>query len=203
MGSITAIALLSNVVFSSLPEWDREQGLESPPTLPLRLQRAPDGFGFGIYSGSPVGLAGLALSYKRKLFLTQMVFGGDVSIDNYRLSLDHLYQFYGHHPAVGGDSITIGEMSGSGPRFPVSAGIGVYGQLNQVTPSVFNNDRLQNNFGFRFPLNMVVHSKQVAIDASVDLAPTLQILPSISIGFQAGVGMRFYFFSKEAGTSGQ
>ena len=196
MGIFATIALISQFSFATLPEWDREQGLESPPTLPLRLQRAPDGFGFGIYSGSPVGLAGLSLSFKRKKHLSQMFLGGDYSISNYRLSFDHLYQFYGHYPTVGGDTLTIGEPSTTGPRFPLSAGVGLYAQFNQVTSSVFNNDRLQNLIGLRFPLNMVFHSDKVAIDASVDLAPTLQILPSPSIGFQAGVGVRFYFFSR-------
>ena len=196
MGSIATIILTLSTAFANLPEWDREQGLESPPTLPIRLQRAPDGFGFGLYSGSPVGLAGLALSFRHRNLTTQVTFGGDLAQSNYCASLDQLYQFYGHLPAAGADSLSIGEKSGTGPRFPMSIGLGVYTQINQLSISVFNNDRLQNYAGIRVPLNMVVHSEKVAIDASIDLAPTLQFLPSLALGFQAGVGVRFYFFSK-------
>ena len=54
------------------------------------------GLGLAFY-WDPVGLVGVALSYRQK-HLTQMTFGGDFSINNTRVSLDHIYEIYGHHP---------------------------------------------------------------------------------------------------------
>ena len=197
MESITAIMFCAPLQLTSLPEWDREQGLESPPTLPLRLQRAPDGFGFGFYTGSHIGLGGVALSYRNKKHISQMAFGGEFSISNYRFSMDQLYEFYGHRPDSRANTLGIGEASGTGPRFPVSAGVGLYLQTNEVSPAVFNKDRLQDNFGLRFPISMSFVSNDLAIDASVDLSPTLQVLPTLGLGFHAGLGVRFYFFSRD------
>lgn len=175
---VTASTIVSLALAQQQPEWDREIGHEKGSPLPPSLQKPPQGFGLGFHIGVPTGLD---FSYKTGRSVQQAALGWNVSLSSLRLSADQLWSFYQHEPE-------------EGLHFPVYVGVGGFAYINEQSQGIFGGDTYRDIYGIRIPVSMAVNHDDVAIDAYIELVPSISIFPSTSVDLIGGLGCRAYFF---------
>ena len=154
---------------------------QQPQVLPERLKRPPTGLGIGIFSGTPSGVVGLDVSYRKDKLVSQLSVGGNFDDRNIRFRLDQLWQT---HVFPSTDMVT----------FPIFFGVGGWLQYNQKGTGIFGNDSFYSRVGLRLPMVMMMHHEELAIDVYGELAPAINFISGFSVSIQGGIGSRFYFF---------
>ena len=139
------------------------------------------GFGMGIILGEPTGLSAKYWTSNKNAFDfgLGLAVGGDriSNHDNYYYGSDrvHFHVDYLWH--------SFNAIS-STERFPLYYGIGAR----------FNSgDGYDGSFGIRGVFGIAWFPHSTPIDVFVELVPVFQLTPSAGLGFDAGLGIRYFF----------
>ena len=168
--------LMLTLAAAQQPDWNREIGERDVPDY---LDGSPLGWGAGIYAGSNgIGLAG---SYSMPQSITQAVVVWSMP-ETLRLTVDQHVQVY---------SVRRTEYL----TFPITLGLGVYGHFNEVEEKHLQGDSIQNRYGIRAPIMMLMNNENLACDVYGELVPSWQAYPVHQQQFHidGGIGARIYF----------
>ena len=138
------------------------------------------GFGLGIMLGEPTGLSGKLWLSGDKALGMGLAWGG-VGVPGGYL---HLHGDYLFHKM---DLISV-----SKGKLPLYFGPGVRMRIWDD-----NNDRENDNdgldLGIRFPVGLAYLFDGAPIDVFLEVAPTLDLIPSSSLDVDGGIGVRYWF----------
>jgi hypothetical protein len=142
---------------------------EEPPEIQVDLADGPKGFGVGIALGEPSGLS-LALRPDRMRAI-QAHASWSLLEDRFRFGADYLQHLGVFKPA-----------ETPGVHFPVYVGLGL---------TVGVDDHVW--IGPRVPIGIAVLPTEVPIDAFLEIAPTLWVLPEVRPDLEGSIGARVFF----------
>jgi len=152
--------------------------LVQPLSFPKSLQHAPEGYGFGIYMGTPTGLGALNLSQREKDITRQIYLGWNLADEQMRLVLDQVWEM---------GKVTLDD----GTQFPFYVGGRSWLRLNDMN-DVLGFTNFSNAFGVGAPIGAIYQHEDTAIEIYVECAPVFQIAPKSEFGVQMGLGIRLY-----------
>ncbi len=143
----------------------------------INYAQAKDGLGLGIIIGEPTGLSLKTWLSGNKAFAAGVAWS---------FSSDATFHFHADYLIHRFDLIHTPELQGS---MPVYYGIGARFKLKDDNKRRDNDDKL----GIRFPLGLSYLPPQTPLDVFLEIVPILDIVPDTSVGFNAAIGIRYYF----------
>lgn len=149
-----------------------------PLSMPKSLKRGPTGFGVGIYMGAPTGLGALNIAHRNKKITRQIYINWNLDAEQLRGVVDQVWEIH---------NVKLED----GTQFPIYAGGRTWFRLNDLN-NTLGFTGFSNSIGVGIPLGALYQHEEVAIEGYIEGAPVLQIAPKIEMGFQVGVGVRFF-----------
>ena len=149
-----------------------------PLSMPKSLKRAPEGFGIGIYMGAPTGLGALNIAHREKDITRQIYLSWNFDDEQLRGVVDQLWEIH---------NVKLDD----GTQFPIYAGGRTWFRLNDLNTTL-GFTGFSNSIGVGIPVGALYQHAEVAIEGYVEGAPVFQIAPTMEMGFQVGVGIRFF-----------
>ena len=149
-----------------------------PLSMPKSLERSPSGLGIGIYMGAPTGLGAVNVAHRDQKITRQMYLNWNLDDEQLRGVVDQLWEI---HKVILED----------GTHFPVYIGGRTWFRLNDLNTTL-GFTGFSNSIGVGVPFGALYQHESVAIEGYIEGAPVLQISPTIEMGFQIGVGFRFF-----------
>jgi hypothetical protein len=143
----------------------------------IHSAEAKDGLGLGIIIGEPTGLS------LKKWLSVNRAFAAGVA---WSFSSDATFHFHADYLIHRFDLIRTPELEG---RLPLYYGIGARFRLKDDNKRRDNDDKL----GIRFPLGITYLPLRAPLDVFLEIVPILDIVPDTSVGFNAAIGVRYYF----------
>ena len=147
-------------------------------SLPKSLQHGPNGFGVGIYMGSPTGLGAINLAHRNKKITRQIYVNWDLQKEQIRGVLDQVWEVYK-------------SKIDDGTQFPVYVGGRGWFRLNDSNVTL-GFTGFSNSIGVGIPMGALYQHEEIGVEGYVECAPVLQIAPSFEVGMQVGIGVRFF-----------
>lgn len=141
-------------------------------------------FGLGIQLGAPTALTGKVYLGGRR---NAIDFALGTYYDDYGYYYDGFYGHVNHH-------WHLTELaSGGGVAIPFRIGVG--GFLGTFGYGWYDRryDRSDLVVGARVPFGLDFDLERAPVQFYVELAPEITILPPLRIGWDAGIGVRYYF----------
>ena len=145
------------------------------------IEGYPKGLGLGVALGDP---AGIAISHRPGDWtLLQGTVGWSLTKGRLHVSGDYVRNLMLLEAA---DTPSL--------RFPVYVGVG--GRLLLADQSAADREDAKadrrSNVGVRFPVGIGLLPDTHAIDAFLEVAPVLRLLPDVGVGWDAAIGFRVY-----------
>ena len=152
--------------------------LVQPLSLPQSLQHVPEGYGVGIYMGTPTGLGALNVSHRSNQITRQIYLSWNLEAEQLRMVLDQVWEL---------TRLSLED----GTQFPVYAGGRTWMRLNDMN-NVLGFTGYSNAAGFGMPIGALYQHEDLAIEAYFEFTPVFQLAPTSDFGVQMGFGVRLY-----------
>lgn len=174
----TAVLLLSAALAGSTAA---AQGREIGERGSSGIEGYPKGLGLGVALGDP---SGIAVSHRPGDWtLFQGTVGWSLTKGRLHLSGDYVRNI-----------LLLEAAETPALRYPVYIGIGgrvLLADQSEVKRNETSADR-RSNVGVRFPVGIGLLPDTQAIDAFLEVAPVLRLLPDVGVGWDAAIGFRVY-----------